>query len=124
MIATIPACRIASHSSGITVQGRALSTYAVAFIGKCMNAAGIDPPVVEVEESAHCNRQIDGVIVPTGGVQRMHVFARNARRVMIHFMNKTEQGFVLFIQRAGLQVAQYALHQFFVTQEFGRDRGV
>jgi len=89
-----------------------------------MNAAGIDPPVVEVEERAHCNREIDGVIVPAGGVHRLHVVRRNARRVMIHLMDKTEQSFVLFIQRGSLQVAQYALHQFFVTQKFGRDRGV
>jgi len=89
-----------------------------------MHAAGIDPAIVEIEHRAHRDSEINGVVVPTGGIQRLHVLRRDARRIVIHFIDEAEQRFVLFVQLRMSQVPQYAPDQFLIAQQLRRDRGV
>ena len=84
------------------MQGCAFPAYAVRFIRKRMYAAGIDPPIIEIEQGADRDRQIDGIVIPTGGVKWLHIFRRNSRRVVIHLMHETKQSFMLFVQPRGL----------------------
>jgi len=101
LVAEASAARIAMH-------GRALTSQPVRFVGKRVNAACIDPAIVKVEQRAHPDGQVDGIIIPTGGIERLHIFFRDSRRVMIHFIDEPKQGLVLLIQSRALEIPQHA----------------
>jgi hypothetical protein len=92
----------------ITHVRRALPALAVRLIRQGVHSAGVDPAIVEVEQRAHRDRQVDGVIIPTGGIERLHIFFRDSRRVMIHFIDEPKQGLVLLIQSRAFEIPQYA----------------
>ena len=89
-----------------------------------MHAAGVDPPVVEIEECASGNGEVNRFVIPSRFVQGNHILSRDPWRVMIHLVHKTEQRLVFFVQRGSLQVAQYAPDQFRISQQFRRNCGV
>jgi len=98
------------------MQGGAPSSYTVRFIGERVYAARVDPAIVEVEHRANSNGEIDGVVLPTGSVQRLHVFGCDARRIVIHLIDEPEKRFVFFVQFRSLQIPQHTPHQIFVAQ--------
>lgn len=102
-------------TAGIAVEGRTLSSHAVGLVGESVHSAGVDPAVVEVEQRAHRDGEIDGIVVPSGGVERLHIFGIDTRRIVIDFVDETEQGFVFFIELGVLQIPQHTPHQFFVA---------
>jgi len=98
------------------MQGRALASHAVRLIGKRVDTARVDPPVIEVEQRTYRDSEIDGVVFPTNGVERLHVFGSDSWRVMIDLADKPEQGFVLLVELGIFQVLQDAPNEFFVSQ--------
>jgi len=106
----------AALAAGVAMLGGPLSAHAVGFIGKRVHAAGVDPAIVEVEHGANRYRQVDGVVLPANGVQRLHIFGGDAGRIMVHLVDETEQGFVFFVQLGGFQIAQDTPDQVLVSQ--------
>ena len=80
-----------------------------------VNACRIDPTIVEIEQSADRNREVDGFVVPAYGVQRFHICRRDPRRITIHLVHKTEQRFFFLLQSRILQVMQHAPNQLFTA---------
>jgi hypothetical protein len=96
----------------------------VRFIGEGMNTACVDPSIVEVEERAYGNGEIDRVVVPSHFVEGLHVVARDSRRIAIDLVDEPEQGLVLFVQSGRIWILQDAPDKFLAAQQFRRDRGV
>ena len=89
-----------------------------------MYAARVDPAIVEVKKRAGSNGEVNRFVIPAHCSKRRHVFRSNPRGIVIDLIDETEQRFVLFVQRGGLQIAQHALHEFFAAQQFRRNCGV
>jgi hypothetical protein len=90
------------------VQGGTLTSQAVRFVGERVNTARVDPAVVEVEECAHSDSQVDGVILSAHGMERLHIVFRDSRRVMIHFIDEAKQSLVLLVQSRAFEIPQHA----------------
>ena len=70
--------------------------HAMRLVAHCMNAARINPAVIEVEKRAHRDRIINRFIRIACRMQRADIARLNRDRIAIHFVNKTEEGFFLF----------------------------
>jgi hypothetical protein len=106
------------------VDGGPFASLAVGRIGEGMHAGGVDPAVIEVEEGADGDGEIDGFIVPPRGVEGLHVFGGDARRILIDLGDEAEEGFVLVVERGRFEVAQDALDELFAAEQFRRNCGV
>jgi hypothetical protein len=69
-----------------------------------MNAARINPPIIEVEESTHSDGEVDGIVIPSFSVKRLHIVCRDSRRIVIDLTDEAEKGFVLLIKARCFQV--------------------
>jgi len=61
------------------------------FVTHGMYAAGINPPIVEIEESANRECVVDGFIAITNRVQRSHIRGSDCYRLKVHLAYKTEE---------------------------------
>ena len=93
-------------------------------VGQCVHAAGVDPSVVKVKQCACGDSEIDRFVIPTRIVQQCHILRPDAGRVIIHLVNKSEQGLVFFIQRGSFEIAKRTPDQFLASQQFRRNCGV
>ena len=105
-----------SLTANIAVERCSFPAYPVCFVGQRVYATGVDPSIIKVEQGAYCNCQIDGVVLPAGGVKRLHIFGRNAWRIVIDLVDKSEQSLMLFIELGVLQIPQDTPNQLFVAQ--------
>jgi hypothetical protein len=104
--------------------GGSLSANPMSFVRERMDAAGIDPAIVKIEQSAHSDGEVYGLVVPTQGAQGNHVVRGNSRGIVIHLVDKAKQCFVLLIERGGFEVFEDSPDQFLVFQQFRRNCGV
>ena len=94
------------------------------FFRERVHSAGVDPAVVEIEQGTRCDGEVDGFIVPANGVERLYVFRRDSRRIVVDFVHETKQGFVFFIEARGFEVSEHTPYKFFAAQQFRRNCGV
>jgi len=94
------------------------------FLGKRVHAAGIDPAVVEIEERADRNSEVDRLVGPSQVAERNHVGGGNARRIVIHLVDEAEERLVLFVERRSFEIVQNAPDQVLISQQFRRNCGV
>ncbi len=97
---------------------------AVRFRRHRMDAGGVDPTVVEVEESTNGDGEIDRLIAPAVLVQQENIFGIDRRRMVVDLLHKAEKSLLLFRKRAILQILQDTRYQFFASQQFRRNCGV
>lgn len=98
------------------MQGSPLAALAMGLLREGVDSAGIDPAIVEIEECANGDGEINGLVVPALCVQWLHVASRNIGRIVIDFINKAQQRFIFIIQPTCLQIVENALDQFFAAQ--------
>jgi hypothetical protein len=101
-----------------------LPTRAMRLIRQRMHSGSINPPVIKIKQRANRDREINGVIGPTHRIQRLHIFSRDLRRIMVDFVNKPEQRLLFLPERGAFQIFQHAPHQFLAAQQFSRNCGV
>ena len=89
-----------------------------------MHSAGVDPAVVEIEQRAGRNCEVNGFVAAADSVERFHVFRCDSGRIMVDFFDETEQRFVFLVEPGVFEVAKNAPHQFFAAQQFRRNCGV
>ena len=96
-----------------------------------MDAGGIDPAVVKIEQGADGDGVIDGLVVPAGGVKRLHVAGRNLRRVAVHLVDEAQKHFFFFTEAGDFKITKDRLYELlatvratFLLQKYRRDRGV
>ena len=106
------------------MEGHPLTALPVRFIRHGVDAARIDPAIIEIEQRAHRDGEVDCVVIPTGFVERFHILGGDPLRVVIHLVHEAEQRFVFGVEPGALQVPQRSPNQFFATEQFRRDRSV
>src|ERR1035441_3509853 len=84
--------------------GSSLSAYFVGLFRQRMDTARINPAIVKIEQRAHCNGEVDRLVVPSQRAQRKHIVGGNSRRLVVYLVHKSKQRFVLFIQRRSLEI--------------------
>ena len=76
-----------------------------------MDAGGVDPPVIKVEQGADGDGVIDGLVIPAGGVQRLHIAGRNLRRIAVHFVYEAQQRFFFFAEAGGFEIVENRVYE-------------
>lgn len=94
------------------------------FFGQGMNPARVNPAVIEIEQRAYRDGEVDRLVVPAGVVKRNHIVSGDTRRIMIHLRDKAEQRFVFLVERRRFQIVNHSLHQLLALQQFRRNCGV
>ena len=79
-----------------------------------MNAAGVDPAIVEVEEGADGEREVGGFIVPSGLVKRLDFGRPDVDGVAVYLIDEAEKGLVLFVEGRAFEIAEDAPDQRFI----------
>jgi len=83
----------------VAVEGASFSALAMGLIGERVNSACVDPAVVEVEQGADGDGEVDPFVGPAGGVEELHIFRRDAGRVAVDLVDEAEQRFVFVVKR-------------------------
>jgi hypothetical protein len=103
----------------------------VGLVGEGVDSGSVDPPVIEVEQGANGDGVIDGLVIPAGGVKRLHVVGRNLRRVAVHLVNEAQKRLLFFAETRGLEIVKDRPYELLTTvrsafplQKYRRDRGV
>lgn len=89
-----------------------------------MNAAGVDPAVVEIEQRTDGDRIIDGVIAEPDSVQSGDIVRLHGYRVFVHLADEAQHCLFWFRQRGSLDISEDSIDELFAAQKFRRDRGV
>lgn len=74
------------------------------FIGEGVDASGIDPAVVEVEEGDDGDRVVDLLVAPAGRVQRGDVGFVDLVGVGVYYIEEMEEEFLRCGQRGAIDV--------------------
>jgi len=80
-----------------------------------MDAARVDPPVIEIEQRADRDGEIDGLIAPIRCMEPFDVLRTNTRRIVIHLLDEPEQHLMFFIQRRVFQIAEDTPNKLFAA---------
>jgi hypothetical protein len=106
------------------VRGGSLTSFAMRFIGERVDARRIHPAVIEIEQCAHCDREVDRLVVPSCFVQRLHIGSGDPWRVVVYLRDEPQHGFVFFIQVRSLQIMERSPNQFLAPKQFSRNCGM
>jgi hypothetical protein len=93
-------------------------------VGQVAHPGGIDPPVVEIEQGAHRDRIVHGLLAPASREDQFDVLRLQPGRFLVDPFQKCEQGFVAIGNRRGPIVLQDRLDQIVIPEQLRRDRGV
>jgi hypothetical protein len=86
------------------------------FIGESVHSGSVDPPVVEIEQGTDGDGVVDGFVVPSGSVERLHVVRRDAGRMQIHFRDETEEGLFVVGEGGCFEIAEYAPYELLASE--------
>ena len=103
---------------------RSFCSCSVRFIAHGMNAACVDPPVVEIEQRADGDRIIDGFVRESRLVEDCDVRWLNRNGIVVHLSHKPEQSFLRLGEQRGFHIREHTRNQFRAAKQFRRDRGV
>ncbi len=76
-----------------------LSSHCVRLIAHRMYTAGIDPPIVKIEQCANGDCIVNRFVGIAGLMQYLDIRRFNGHRIAIHFVNEAEQRFLVLRQR-------------------------
>ena len=94
------------------------------FFAQRVNAGGVDPPIIEVEERANRNSVIDRGVRPASFVQRGDIRRPDVNRIAIYLIDEAQQRFFGFGQPRRFEVFDDPQNQGFVPKQFRRNCGV
>lgn len=103
--------RHAGLLANVSVLGRSLGELQVSRITHGVDSSGVDPAIIEVKERANRDGEVNGLVSPPHFAQGRHVFRGDARRVVIHFADKAQEGLVFFRKRRGFQIFERLANQ-------------
>ncbi len=106
------------------MEGGALAAGAVGFVREGVDAGGVDPAVIEVEEGTDGDGVVDLLVGPAGGVEGYHVGGGDGMGGGVDLVEEAEEGFLGGGKGGGFEVGEDGLDGFFTAKEDRRDRGV
>jgi hypothetical protein len=83
----------------VAVDGGALRGSTVRFVGHLVHARRVNPAIVEIEQRADRDGEVERVIRPAGGAGDVEIAFGDRRRLVIHLVDESEQRLVLFVER-------------------------
>jgi len=89
-----------------------------------MDAAGVDPLVIEIEQSADGDRIVDGFVRESRFVEDRDVRRLNGNGIVVHLSHKPKQNFLRLGERRGFDIREHTRNQLRAAKQFRRDRGV
>lgn len=92
------------------------AAFAMRFVRQRVNACGVDPSIVEIEERANGDGEIDRFIRPARVVQWHHVFGANPRRFAIDLVDEAQQNLFRLAEPRRLEVAKNPPDQLLTPQ--------
>ena len=83
-------------------------------VRKCVYSRGIDPAIVEIEERADGDGEVDGFVGPADLTERGHIVGCDARGIVVDLVDEAEQGLVLLVERRGFEIVDDAFDEFVI----------
>jgi len=106
------------------VNGRAFGAHRMRFIAHGLNAAGIDPAIVKVEQGADGDGVVNDFVSVAGRMQEVDIGRADVHRFAIHFSHKPHERFFGLGEQRCFEIGEDAVDQLFTAEQFRRDRGV
>ena len=111
-------------AANVSVERRALATLAVRFIRQGVHTRRIDPSIVEIEQGADRDREVERFVRPARRARDVQIGVRDLRRLVIHLVDESKERLVLFVEARRLQIGQNRVDQRRIAQKFRRNCGV
>ena len=92
--------------------------------GHIAHARRVDPVVVELEQRTDGDGVIERFIRPAGFANRISVGLADRCGILDHLLDERVERAILLRDRRRRHVVEYALNEFFISQQLRRDRGV
>lgn len=108
----------------IAVNRASLRAHAVSIRRHAVDAGRVDPAVVEVEQRADSNREIEFLIGPPRRSQLCRVVPGNRPGRGIHHVEECEEQFVLGVEPRGRRILNDARDELGIAEQFRRNCGV
>ena len=80
------------------------------FITHRVDAARVDPPVVEIEQRAYSNRVVNSLVRESSLVEDRDIRRMNGNGIVVHLSNKAKQNLLRFGEERCFDVGEHARH--------------
>jgi len=101
------------------------------FVGERVDAGGVDPTVIKIEQRADSDRVVDRFVLPPYGAKGCQIVGGDLRRLMVYAVDEAEERFFLVAEIGVIEIADRLSDEgfavgsdFFLFEEHRRDRGV
>jgi hypothetical protein len=102
----------------VTVLSAALASLTVRLVRERMNPSRVNPPIVEVEQRAHRDDEVQDFVGPARCPNSIEITLRDRRRAGVHLVHESKERLVRLIERRGFQVGQDPLDEDRIAEEF------
>jgi hypothetical protein len=106
------------------MHSRALAADPMRLIGERVDAGGVDPPIVEIEQRAHSDGEVQLLIAPSTLANVVQVGVDDGRRLVIYLVYEPEQRLVSFVETRRFDIPKHVMDEFVITKQFRRNCGV
>ena len=83
-----------------------------------MHASRVDPPIVEVEQGASRDDEVQRFVGPARCPNSIEIRLSDRRRALVHLVYESKQRLVPLIELRGFQIDQDALDERSVAKQF------
>ena len=94
------------------------------FVRHRVHAGRVDPAVVEIEQRADGDREVERLVRPSRDPGSLEIDICNPRRIVIHLVDESKQRLVLLVEGRRLVVGEDRIDESGVSQELRRNCGV
>lgn len=106
------------------MESRALGAQTVRFVGHRVHTRGIDPAIVEIEQRADGDREVEGLVCPPRGANNLEIDVCDPRRIVIDLVDEPKQRLVLLVERRRFVIGEDRIDKSGVSQKLRRNCGV
>ena len=86
------------------------------FLTHGMDSAGIDPAIVEIEESADGDGIVNGLVAVADGMQGIDIRGLDGDRFTIDLADEAEESFLRVRQTGCFGIGEHTFYQFLAAQ--------
>jgi hypothetical protein len=83
-----------------------------------MNPGCINPPIVEVEQRANRDNEVQDFVGPARCPNSIEITLSNRRRAGVHVVHESKQRLVPLIELRGFEIGQHTLDERRIAKEF------
>jgi hypothetical protein len=106
------------------MHSRALAAGTMRLIGERVDAGGVDPSIVEIEQRAHSDGEVQLLIAPPALANVIQIGFEDGRRLVIYLVDEPEQRLVPLVETRRFDIPKHVMDEFVITKQFRRNCGV